>query len=271
MTSSATAPVVPSVDLDEVTIVYPLLGRGAKGRFEASGMTGAGQVVSDRRGNARGIVALHAVSLGLTEGDRVGLIGRNGSGKSTLLRTIGGIYPPYSGRMRVQGSIAGLYSAGLGMRGEASGHRNIELLGLVAGFSREEVAEIAPRIAAFTELGDYLNMPVRTYSNGMSMRLKFACATAYSPQILLMDEWLGAGDPAFQAKAQARMDELVEKAGIMVLASHNHNQIKSTCDKAVWLDRGILKAAGPAAEVVAYSQGDIKAEEVSADVTLAHA
>ncbi len=201
------------------------------------------------------MVALSDVSLSMRDGDRVGLIGRNGSGKSTLLRTIAGVYEPHVGEVEVHGRVAGLFSAGLGIRAEASGYRNIELAGLVAGRSNEDVRAKIADIAAFTELGEYLNMPVRTYSSGMAMRLKFACATAFAPDILLMDEWLGAGDPDFKKKASRRMDELVDQAGLLVLASHNHRLVQETCEKTIWMDRGCMRAFGPSELVVAYSNG----------------
>lgn len=261
----AGAPAPTSLSARRVTVVFPILGQG-KGAFEEAGegMAGAGHVVRDGRGRATGIYALRDLSLELRRGDRLGLIGKNGSGKSTLLRTLAGVYPPYEGEVRAEGRIAGLFNVGLGMRADASGMRNIELSGLVAGFTRDQVREMTPRIAAFTELGDYLRMPVRTYSNGMAMRLRFACATAYDPDILLMDEWLGAGDPDFQQKAQDRMRELVERTGIMVLASHNHAQIASTCTKAAWLHRGRLAAFGPTDEVIACAEGRMDPEELFA-------
>lgn len=256
---------MPHIVLDEVSLIYPVLGAGPRGRVGSDELDGAGSFIRDRSSRGRGVVALSNVSLRINEGDRVGLIGRNGSGKSTLLQTIAGIYEPSEGSVEVSGSVAGLYSVGLGMRPEASGYRNIELSGLLAGYSKKEIAEMLPSIAAFTELGDYLSMPVRTYSNGMAMRLKFACGTAFNPEILLMDEWLGAGDPEFQKKAQRRMSMLVESAGILLLASHSHSLITRTCSKAAWLDRGILKAYGPSEEVVACAEGRMSPEEMTQD------
>ncbi|WP_081871561.1 ABC transporter ATP-binding protein [Parvularcula oceani] len=243
------------ITLNDVSVVYPMLGRGPKQPLMEGEPEGAGSFIRDTADRGRGVMALSNVTLSMETGDRVGLIGRNGSGKSTLLRTIAGIYEPDSGRITVEGAVAGLFNASLGIRAEATGYRNIELSGLIAGYPREAIREILPKIAEFTELGDYLNYPVRTYSNGMAMRLKFACATAFHPDILLLDEWLGAGDPDFQKKAQARMVEMVEQAGIMILASHNHNLIKETCDKVAWLERGELRAYGPAGDVIAFAEG----------------
>ena len=141
-------------------------------------------------------------------------------------------------------------SIGFGMRPEATGYRNIVLSGIMAGLSREEIEGYVPQIAEFCELGEYLNMPVRTYSNGMAMRLRFACGTAYSPEILLKDEWLGVGDPVFRKKAQAGMAALLEKAGILMLASHNNSSVRRNCNKALWLVRGVMRAFGAVEEVL---------------------
>ena len=235
--------------LENVTLTYPMLGGGSSKRLAGESLVGAGSVVTNADNRSRSVVAIEDVSLSMGDGDRVALIGRNGSGKSTLLRVIAGIYEPLVGRVRVHGAIASLFSAGLGMKPEATGWHNIELAGLMAGYSAKQVAEAASEIAAFSELGQYLDMPVRTYSSGMAMRLKFSCATAFAPDILLMDEWLGAGDAAFQKKAHERMRKLVAQAGILVLASHNHHLLQKECNKAIWLDRGRMRAFGSVGEV----------------------
>lgn len=243
------------VVLRNVTLAYPMLGGGYKKKLSrnttASNPDGAGAIMRDEGKAGRSVVALSDISMHLRNGDRVGLVGRNGSGKSTLLKVVGGVYEPFVGELKVTGTIAALYNAALGIRREATGYRNIYLAGLMAGLSKAEIKEIVPKIAEFSELGEYLDMPVRTYSNGMAMRLRFACGTAFSPQILLMDEWLGAGDPVFQRKAQDRMTELLDQAGILMLASHNNNTIRRNCNKAVWLDRGVMRAFGNVDEVLA--------------------
>lgn len=239
-----------SVEFENVTLAYPILG-GAKPKVEsASEIGGAGSVIRDKSNQSRSIIALEDISLRLKDGDRLGLIGRNGSGKSTLLRIVAGIYEPLQGFARIQGSVAGLFSAGLGVHAETTGYRNIILSGLMAGHTREEIKEIMPDIVEFCGLGDYLDMPVRTYSNGMAMRLTFACATAFDADIILMDEWLGAGDPTFQAVAEKRLRNMVDQAGILILASHNHTVIQRSCNKLAWLDRGRLRAIGNVDEVL---------------------
>ena len=236
--------------LDRVHLSYPLLGGSYDARARGRRLHGAGAIVNQTQTRARSIMALNDISLRFKTGDRVGLLGRNGSGKSTLLRVLAGIYEPPVGFVRVTGRIGSLLSVGLGMRPEATGLQNIRFAMLLAGLNDAEIRQKTDDIIAFSELGQYLEMPLRTYSNGMAMRLKFACATALSPDILLMDEWLGAGDPNFQRKATARLRQLLDRAGILVLATHNHANIKNLCNKAVWLDQGEVRAFGPVDEVL---------------------
>jgi len=241
-----------SIKLKSITLSYPILG-GAKPKAAGrSVLSGAGSVIKDGANRTRSIVALEDISFDLRDGDRLGLIGRNGSGKSTLLRVIAGIYEPLEGQAQIEGAVAGLFSVGIGVHSETTGYRNIMLSGLMAGYSREQVTGMMPEIAEFCDLGEYLDMPVRMYSNGMAMRLKFACATAFDADIILMDEWLGAGDPSFQGKAQRRLRKMVDDAGILMLASHNHTVIRKSCNKLAWLDRGRLRAFGEVEEVLAY-------------------
>lgn len=198
----------------------------------------------------RGFDALSGISLDIKAGDRVGLIGKNGAGKSTLLRTMAGIYPPRKGSVEVEGQISSMFNMGLGMQMEYSGMRNIQLSNLIANVPQKDRPALTKKIAEFTELGDFLNNAVRTYSSGMGMRLRFACATTLEPDILLLDEWVGAGDAEFQAKATDRMNELVSTAGIVVLATHNIPLMRKVCTKAVWLDKGRIVKAGEMEDVL---------------------
>jgi len=253
-----------SILLQNVTLSYPILGSDRSKVMPEDRLSGAGSLIRDDSSRTRSVVALENISLELKDGDRLGLIGRNGSGKSTLLRVIAGVFEPLEGYIRVEGHIAGLFSLGLGIQPEATGYKNILISGLMAGFRREEVLEKLPEIIDFCELGEYLDMPVRTYSNGMAMRLKFACATAFNADILLMDEWLGAGDPEFQDKAQKRLRKLVDEAGIMILASHNHSVIRRSCNKLAWLDRGQLRAFGTVEDVLEiYETAHLTPEEIA--------
>lgn len=196
------------------------------------------------------INALQDISLDLMDGTRLGIIGSNGSGKTTLLRVLGGLFVPQEGKVSLSGRVATMFTLGIGMSPEASGLQNIYLSGLVAGASRKQIKQILPDIMSFTGLGDYIHLPIRTYSQGMAMRLKFACATAFQPDIILLDEWIGAGDETFQEKAQARLEKILEGAGIIVIASHNIKLIQTATTEVLWLERGQVKMLGPTQQVL---------------------
>ena len=180
----------------------------------------------------------------------MGLIGHNGSGKSTLLKLLGGIYRPTSGTVSRAGVVGSLLDISLGMSPDATGRENIFLRGALQGMSRSEIARLVPGIIEFSELGDFIELPMRTYSSGMLLRLAFSVATVLSPDILLMDEWLSVGDEAFQSKAEARLHEVVSRTSILVIASHSANLISGQCNRVLYLDHGRLIADGPPAEVL---------------------
>jgi ABC-type polysaccharide/polyol phosphate transport system ATPase subunit len=192
-------------------------------------------------GRTRFVTALDGVSFELKAGDRLGLVGANGSGKTTLLKVLYGIYDLTSGSLEVNGRVDALFNISLGFRAEATGRRNILLRGLINGWSKDEIDARTEEIIEFSELGEFIDMPFKSYSQGMAARLAFATATSLEPEILLMDEWIGAGDQSFQDKAKRRMAELAGKAGIIVLASHNPALIKSTCNKILQLESGRVK------------------------------
>jgi ABC-type polysaccharide/polyol phosphate transport system ATPase subunit len=199
---------------------------------------------------AMAVHALSGINLGVRDGDRVGVIGHNGAGKSTLLKTIAGIYPPTIGTCRVKGKICSLFDISLGFEPEASGWDNITYRAFLQGETPATLREKIDSIAEFTELGEFLNIPVRHYSAGMMMRLAFAIATSIDPEVLLVDEVLAVGDLAFQNKAQARMKELMSSARVMVLVAHDLNTIQNMCNRAVWMQHGSVVLEGPAQEVV---------------------
>ncbi len=195
--------------------------------------------------------ALRDVSLQIGDGQRVGVIGANGSGKSTLLRLMAGVYHPTAGRRTVEGKVSALFDLALGFEMEANGWKNIRLRGYLQGETGRGIRDKAPDIADFSELGDFLKIPVRYYSAGMMVRLAFSAATAIEPEILLVDEVLGAGDLAFQGKAERRLNEMMEKARILVVVSHNLNVLPRLCKEGLWLEKGRVRAEGPIENVIA--------------------
>lgn len=196
------------------------------------------------------IKALNGVSLTLNDGDRIGLVGHNGAGKSTLLKVIAGIYEPVSGRVLAQGRITPVFDAMPGLDSEDTGYENIVTSGLLFGMSREEIESKIPEIEEFSELGEYLALPVRTYSTGMVTRLSFALATSLEPGILLMDETIGAGDARFADRATKRMNEFIGRSRIVVLASHSNAIIRSICNKAALMKAGKILAVGPVDDIL---------------------
>lgn len=195
--------------------------------------------------------ALRDVDLTVSEGERLGIVGHNGAGKSTMLKLLAGIYPPTSGHRVVEGRISSLFEIALGFEGDASGWENIYYRSYLQGETPKTVRQKIDAIAEFSELGDFLNMPVRYYSAGMSVRLAFAIATAIEPEILLVDEVLSVGDAAFQEKARRRMIEMMSKAKILVMVSHDLWSIAKLCQRAIWMDHGAVRAVGPAKRLVA--------------------
>lgn len=195
--------------------------------------------------------ALDDISFKLMEGDRVGLLGHNGAGKSTLLRVLSSVYHPSSGTATVVGNTGALIDIALGIDPEATGRENIFVRGGLLGLSKAEVKSHLADIIEFSELGDFIEMPLRTYSTGMHMRLAFAVSTLLRPQILLMDEWLSVGDEGFRRKAEQRMVDLVQATRILILASHSKELIMNTCNRAIWLEHGKIRMDGPAEEVAA--------------------
>ncbi|UPK31557.1 ABC transporter ATP-binding protein [Bradyrhizobium sp. 186] len=235
------------IALRNVSVIFPVLSfrdRSLRSRFVSA-------VTLRRKAAIAHIVrALNDVSLDIRAGDRVGLIGANGAGKTTLLRVLAGIYHPTMGSVDVLGRCLSLFDLSAGFDEEATGYENIMRRGLVIGARRAEIDARRAEIAEFTELGDRLDLPLRTYSSGMMLRLIFAVATAVEGEIVLLDEWIGVGDQQFRNKARQRLDEIVARAGILVLASHDIELIKSTCNRAILLEEGRIAAAGPTEEIL---------------------
>ena len=234
---------MPCIILEKCSLDLPIYGtinRSLKGSVMASA-TG-GRIASASK-NVTVVQALKDISLDIKPGDRVGLLGHNGAGKTSLLRMMAGIYEPTSGLIRVQGRVSSFINLGLGMDLEATGTENILLCGLMFGLEFDEIRRLTPSIGEFSGLGDFLDMPVRTYSSGMSMRLVFSIVTSVHAEILLMDEWLSVGDAEFVEHAEQRLRNLVDSASILVLASHNEEKVKSICNVIVRLEHGEIISA----------------------------
>ncbi len=182
------------------------------------------------------VKALNNVTLHLQDGDRLGIMGPNGSGKSTLLRALAGVYQPTSGKMEVKGRIASLIDISLGMDSEATGYENIRMRGIMMGLSLKQIKSMEEEIADFSGLGDFLHMPIRTYSTGMHMRLGFAVSTAVDADIILMDEWLSVGDSEFILKAEKRLENFIGRSSILVIASHSEDLIQKTTNQILRLE-----------------------------------
>ncbi|MEB0110435.1 ABC transporter ATP-binding protein [Variovorax sp. RTB1] len=230
-----------SISLKNVSVNFPIYGAGSASLKK----TLASSVTGGRFGKETGVNVVQALSninLELKSGDRLGLIGHNGAGKSTLLRALAGVYEPSSGEFVREGTVASLIDPSLGIEADATGLENIMLRGLVMGMSRKQLDELTPSICEFSGLGEYVNMPVRTYSTGMMMRLAFSISTSVQADILLMDEWLSVGDAEFTEKAERRMQDVVAKSGILVLASHSPELIARECNRVIHLEHGRIIA-----------------------------
>lgn len=235
--------------LEDVSIQFPIYDTRARSmKNRLIGLGTRGRIGIDHRGVS--VRALRDISLRLTDGDRVGVIGRNGAGKSTLLRVLSGIYEPPFGRIVIEGTVASLLDISLGMDPDATGYDNILLRAAILGLSRAEAAARIPEIEEFTELGAHLGLPLRTYSSGMSIRLAFAVSTCVRPEILLLDEVIGAGDAHFLQRAQSRLNDMMSRAKILVVASHSSLHITSLCNKALLLHEGEILDFGPTDRVV---------------------
>lgn len=232
------------ISLKNASVSFPIYGAGSASLKK----TLAASVTGGRLGKETGVrvvQALSGIDLDLKSGDRLGLIGHNGAGKSTLLRTLAGVYEPSSGNFERQGTVASLIDPSLGIEPDATGIENIMLRGLVMGMSKKQVDAMTDSICEFSGLGEYVNMPVRTYSTGMQMRLAFSISTSIGADILLMDEWLSVGDAEFTEKAEKRMRDVVAKSGILVLASHSMALIEKECNRVVHLEHGRIVDAYP--------------------------
>lgn len=267
------------VSVRNLSLNYPLYQRAASAVGAPAVHTGAESnehggsrnetLIRRADGSVSGVRALCNVSFEAASGDRVAIIGENGSGKTSLLQVLAGIYTPDAGEVIIEGRTTSVVNINLGMNLEASGHKNITLRGLAVGQTREAVEAKRAEIAAFSGLGDFLDLPVEAYSAGMRMRLNFAIATAFKPDVLILDEWLSAGDTAFRRKATERMRSFVDQAGILILASHSRSLMETTCNRAIWLDYGAVRAEGPVAAIAAVYDEEMARRQLDRDARAA--
>ena len=221
-----------------VVVEFPIYGAQSRSLKNTFIRAATGGILARDAAQRVVVRALNDVSFSFSEGDRVGIVGHNGSGKSTLLRVIAGAYEPTRGTISVQGKVASMLSIAVGMESEATGYENIRLRGTVMGLKPREISALTDSIAGFSELGDYLDMPLRTFSSGMYMRLAFAISTSVPADIIVMDEWLSVGDADFYEKAQQRLKEMIDRSKILFLASHDENLIRKNCNVLMRLNHG---------------------------------
>ena len=242
--------VLASIELRDVSIEFPVYnnnGRSLKKRLMQ--VATGGQIGADPQGR-RVVRALHGVSFQARDGDRIGLVGHNGAGKSTLLRALNRVYWPSRGELLIQGTTGSLIDISIGIDPEATGRENIFVRGALLGVKKADIRRQIDEVVAFSELGEFIDMPVRTYSSGMHLRLAFAVSTMMQPQILLMDEWLSVGDGGFRQKAERRMAELLHSTHILVIASHSRQLVEDTCNRVIWLEHGGIRKIGAPEEIL---------------------
>jgi lipopolysaccharide transport system ATP-binding protein len=221
-----------SIELNKVSVEIPVYSNHS--RSIKNSVLGK---FTNKPTNLTSVRALHNVTIHLKDGDRLGVMGPNGAGKSTLLRTIAGVYQPTSGNLQTKGKIASLIDISLGMDHEATGVENIRMRGVMMGLSLKQIKLIEEEIAEFSGLGNFLHMPIRTYSSGMHMRLGFATSTAIDADIILMDEWLSVGDSEFILKAEKRLHDFIKRSSILVIASHSEELIQKTTNQVLRLEQ----------------------------------
>lgn len=246
--------VMSNITLKNVSVSFPIY-TGTTRSFRQEIFSTLGGKISEHASTTY-VNALHDITLNIEQGDRLGIIGHNGAGKTTLLRVLSGIYPPSSGTINIEGEVTTLTDVSLGMDIEATGWQNIIFRSVMMGKTYKEARELSPDIAEFSELGEFLDLPVRTYSTGMFMRLAFAISTAFTPDILVLDELIGAGDANFQTKSLLRLRSLLDKSNIIVISSHNLGIIKEHCTKALYLNKGNVVALGDVESVLERYHAD---------------
>lgn len=238
------------IDLRNVSVEFPIYNIAARSFKKRFLRLATGGNVSKDANQHVVVRSLNDISLTIHHGDRVGLIGHNGAGKSTMLRLLAKVYEPTLGHLKIEGNVSPMLELMQGIEVELTGYENILTRGTILGIPRKQIEKQINEIAELTGLGDYLSMPVRTYSSGMMVRLAFAVSTSINPDILLIDEIFGAGDADFMAKARQRMINLLDQSSIVVIATHSNSLIEEFCNKAILLEGGKIKFFGPVAEAI---------------------
>lgn len=240
-----------ALSVEHVHVEFPIYGSSRSFRKVLFERATGGIVRRDgKRQDHVVIAALQDIDFRLSDGDRLGLVGHNGAGKSTLLKVLAGVYEPVRGRILLNGKVTPMFDAMPGLDPEDSGYQNIVTAGLLMGMTRNQIESRIPDIEEFSELGEYLSLPVRTYSAGMMTRLGFAVATGVEPDILLMDEGIATGDARFAERATKRMQEFISRSSVMVLASHSPKMIRDTCNKALLMHSGRVLAFGSTDDIL---------------------
>jgi len=254
------------IKFENVGIEFPIYNAASRSIKKGFINFATGGKVGEQNGRVV-VSALNSLNFEINDGERVGLIGHNGAGKTTLLRMFSRVYHPTSGTAVIEGDIGSLISISLGINPEFTGRENIYIRGALLGLRKREVNDKIDEIIAFTDLGDFIDMPVRTYSSGMQMRLGFSVSTIFTPEILLMDEWLSVGDEGFKEKAENRLKHLINSTKILILASHSQELLQKTCTRILWLEHGTVKMDGKPEEVLPhYFKTHIKHGDLLSDI-----
>jgi lipopolysaccharide transport system ATP-binding protein len=257
-----------SIETRDISVLFPLYHGNSRSLKKLLVAAASGRLAEDQQHRVV-VRALSEISFTLKSGERLGLVGSNGAGKTTLLRVLAGIYEPVTGHVTLRGTLNALLDPSLGMNTELTGRENILLRGLYSGLSRPMLSRLEEDVIEFAELSDFIDLPVRIYSAGMSVRLGFALATAIRPRILLMDEWFLAGDASFMEKARHRLEDMVRSADILVLSTHSNQIVRDWCTRVMWLDQGRVVADGPAAEVMDQYAPAVASEALAASPEVA--
>lgn len=240
---------MPYITVKNLYISFPLYHENMRNLRKVTNIFLSGRLSEDKHKKIY-VQSLRDISFSIKGGERVGLIGTNGAGKTTLLRTMSGIYEPVSGHLRIEGHISSLLDPSVGMNPELTGRENIRLRCYIDGVPHKQMNEIEEKVIEFSELGPYIDLPVKTYSSGMNLRLGFGLITAIDPQILLMDEWFMTGDEGFMLKATHRLENIVKKSQILIISTHSPQILIKWCNRIIWLEQGFLKMDGTPQEVL---------------------